>query len=556
MIGGAGYECNVPTGRRAGGAPRGAVRLRAALVVVGLVGVARPGRAQYPASDSLAARPVLLGTYADVRARDARLVGAASPSGMLLRSASSSGSFADPRRHGVRVLAPDVRAVWNDALPFSMNDASLWAGRGWSALARAGIDIRRGRVRALLLPELAYAENRAFDVAPNRRPGRSAFGWPWSDGRSDIDLPSRFGAGRWRLLSPGQSAVTVDVGPLVVGAATENDWWGPGVRNALVLSNNAEGFPHALVRTRAPIRTRFGEVEARWQLGVLTPSLYVDTAVATRWRAISAAAATLRPAAAPDFVLGVARAVVSEVARPLAAGARALDAVARWSATPADTSRRPSADQYGSLFARWHLAAATTEVYAEWGRQGVPRSLREFLVAPHDGGALTLGVQALPALDRAGRTRLRVHVEATSVEQSIAFRDRPTPPPFYAGLATRDGYTYRGQVLGAAIGPGSSAQWLSTDVVRLRGELGIFLGRIRWNNDALYAQANANFFRHDVSTFAGARGARRLGLVDVAAELSLTRRYNYLFQNGFVNPGGRRTVDVSNVSASLSVTPR
>jgi hypothetical protein len=506
--------------------------------------------------DSLSARPVLIGTLAEVRARDARLLGATPTSDGLLRSASATGGFAEPGRDGVRALLPDARVVWNQALPFSLNDGSLWAGRGWSALVRAGVDARRGRVRVLLLPELAVAQNRPFDIAVNRRPGRSQLGWPWSDGRADIDLPSRFGTTAWRLLSLGQSAVTVDAGPLAVGVSTENDWWGPGIRNALVLGNNAEGFPHASVRTRRPLRTRLGVVEARWNTGVLTPSLFVDTGATTRWRAISAVAATFTPARLRGLTLGVTRTVVSEVDSRAGASARALDALVRWSPTPSDTARRPAADQYGSLFLRWLVAPARAELYAEWARQGVPRSLRELLLAPHDRGALTVGVQSLATLGAPGRGHLRLQLEATSVEQSIAFRDRPAPPPFYTGLATRDGYTHRGQVLGAAIGPGSSSQWASVALVRPRAEVGVFLGRVRWQNDLMYARPNVNFFNHDVSTLLGARAARRTSRADVALEAQWSRRYNYLFQNGFVNPGGLRTIDVPSVTAALEITPR
>jgi hypothetical protein len=92
--------------------------------------------------------------------------------------------------------------------------------------------------------------------------------------------------------------------------------------------------------------------------------------------------------------------------------------------------------------------------------------------------------------------------------------------------------------------------------VRLRYEAGLFAGRIRWNNDALYAQQGANFFRHDVSTFLGARGTVRAPTTDLALEGYWGRRYNYLFQNGFANPGGHRTVDVTNVTVVLTVTPR
>jgi hypothetical protein len=349
--------------------------------------------------------------------------------------------------------------------------------------------------------------------------------------------------------------VTLDAGPVTVGASTENDWWGPGVRNALLLSNNAEGVPHALARTRRPLRTRLGDVEARWQLGVLSPSLFTDSAPARRWRAMSAASASLRPARAPNVTIGVARAVVTAIPSRAGAAGHVVDALLRWDGTPSDSARAPRSDAYGSLFARWIIPRAHAEVYGERARRGLPRSFRELLVAPHADGAITLGLQAIRPL-ASPRSYVRVQLEASSVEQSIAFGDRPTPAPFYAGLATRDGYTYRGQVMGAAIGPGGSSQWIATDLVRGRAEGGLFVGRIRWNNDALYSQPNATFFRHDVSTFLGARGAWRAPGADVAVEGYWARRYNYLFQNGFANPGGRRTVDVTNVTASLSVTPR
>jgi hypothetical protein len=82
------------------------------------------------------------------------------------------------------------------------------------------------------------------------------------------------------------------------------------------------------------------------------------------------------------------------------------------------------------------------------------------------------------------------------------------------------------------------------------------LGRVRWSNDDLYQQPNASFLRHDVSTLLGARAQARLRAYDLQGEATWARRYNYLFQNGFANPGGRRTVDVSNLTFVLAVTPR
>jgi hypothetical protein len=79
---------------------------------------------------------------------------------------------------------------------------------------------------------------------------------------------------------------------------------------------------------------------------------------------------------------------------------------------------------------------------------------------------------------------------------------------------------------------------------------------VRWNNDALSEQPNANFFRHDVTGYLAVRGALRAPYADVAADFYWSRRDNYLFQNGISNPGGLRTVDVPSLSLAFGVTPR
>ena len=340
-----------------------------------------------------------------------------------------------------------------------------------------------------------------------------------------------------------------------LGVATENEWWGPGVRNALLLSNAAEGFPHAFVRTARPWRTRVGDVEARLLLGVLTPSLYFDSVPNNQHRSLDALAVTLRPALAPHLTIGVARSVVRELARPSDAAAHVADALFSWEATPTAEPTRPGADYYTSLFARWLSPEAHFEIYGEVAHDQTPKSVRELILAPHQGQALTLGGQVLRPLGVRPR-QLRFQAEFSTVEQSVSLGDRPVPQAFYTGLGTREGYTNRGRLLGASFGPGGSSQWLASDVLGDRTRIGLAVGRIRWNNDALDRQPNANFFRHDVTAYVGVRGARRARLADVSADVYWSRRDNYEFQNGVANAGGLRTVDVPNVTLALGVTPR
>src|SRR3989442_8994017 len=93
-----------------------------------------------------------------------------------------------------------------------------------------------------------------------RPAGRSSFSTPWHVGAYSIDLPLRFGdRGFWKV-DPGQSTLGADLGPVVAGLSTENEWWGPRIQNALVMSNNAAGIPRAFLPTPRPGRARGGTV--------------------------------------------------------------------------------------------------------------------------------------------------------------------------------------------------------------------------------------------------------------------------------------------------------
>jgi hypothetical protein len=327
------------------------------------------------------------------------------------------------------------------------------------------------------------------------------------------------------------------------------------------MSSNAPGIPRAFVATARPLRTRAGDVEAQLMAGTLTESRFFDASGANDYRSLSGLLVTFRPRVDSGLTLGLARAVVAPVSGAAGSLGHALDVLTRWEPlaratdTLADGRVAQRADQLLSLFARWAFPGAGFEAYGEWARMELPRSLREALVAPQSTQGYTLGLQwARPALARAHVVRLQG--EVTYLEQSVVFTDRP-PPDFYTGRATAQGFTQRGQVVGAAIGPGASSQRVGADYVAPRWQAGVFAGRIRWENDALYRQEPLRATRHDVTIYSGARGAWRSRWTDVSGELTVGRRLNYLFQSDSYNPGeNAESVDVQNVTLVLGFTPR
>lgn len=458
----------------------------------------------------------------------------------------------------VRAYGPELRVVWNSGFPYSQNDGPLWAGRGLNVSVTGGVGIaqpyRSVMLRAAFVPTVHYSQNRPFQVVENRTPGRSGYANPFHGPAASLDMPLRFGDRPLLGFDPGRSGVAVEWPRVVIGATTAAEWWGPGLRNALVMSNNAAGFPRWFVRTARPIDTWLGRFHARLTSGTLTQSLFFDS-TASENRSVSGVLVELVPAFDSALTLGFARVVYAPIgpyASPFTLTlARSLDAITRWENLSGVGQQR--SDQIGAVFARWAFPAAGLAVHGEWARMDLPRFATELLTAPHHSGAWTFGVEWTREL-RLDR-RLRMQAELTYLEQTRVFPDRPSPD-FYSGQGSPHGYTQRGQVIGAAVGPGASSQWLAFDWIASRWRGGAFAGRVRWENDAMYRQPAPNFWDHDVSLLAGSRAGWRTELLDLGLELTVARRYNYLFQNGIARPGGYRTVDVGNVTLALVATPR
>ena len=550
----------------------GALRFTGVFALLALL--APPAALHAQAGDSLsteaAFRPLpSIGSAQEDLARVRQLLGREPTDGFLVRSPSSRD--AKPSGRGLRwsVIPAEAGVAWNSDIPFSLNDGALWAGRGLSGRVAAGVRLSAGPVALVLAPQLTWSENRDFELVPQDSTGRSVFFPPWYAGDVTVDLPLRFGDQPVTAVGPGQSSLTVTAGPVAFGAATENQWWGPGIRTALVMSNHAEGVPHAFLRTSAPLRTRLGAFEGKWIVGGLSESLFFDADPSNDFRSLSGLAATFRPARVPDLTLGASRVVYMAIDRRSALPRRAFDVLRHWErpevvreTVPAGPTRpdsfrvsveNPGFDQILSVFGRWIFPRSGLEVYGEWARLELPASVAEMLTQPGHTQGYTLGAQWARPLG--GQAALRLQTEFSYLEESPTFNNRPVPS-YYVGGSVPQGYTHRGQVVGAATGPGSSSQWLGGDYLARGWRLGAFGGRVRWEND-VYGTSFSVFREvgHDVSVFGGLRGGLRLLGADFSAEVAREVRYNYLFQGPINNPFGNGATDVNNTIVRLSVVP-
>ncbi|HWO89877.1 MAG TPA: hypothetical protein VNL98_12100, partial [Gemmatimonadales bacterium] len=103
-------------------------------------------------------------------------------------------------------------------------------------------------------------------------------------------------------------------------------------------------------------------------------------------------------------------------------------------------------------------------------------------------------------------------------------------PTYYTHHIVRSGYTNRGEVIGAVVGPGGNGQYLDVDVFTPRGRLGLFVSRVVRDNDAYYANRGGETFRgHDVTLTTGLVIARQRDPWRMEVRLARMRDYNRYF---------------------------
>ena len=429
-------------------------------------------------------------------------------------------AFAPPPGR-LRLVPVQVRAEENSAYAEDRNNGVLWAGRGLSAEATAGVSGRYRSLSAAVVPTVAWQQNRAFQIMPFDQPGLSAFAYSLQPGL--IDWPQRFGNRSYATLHPGQSYLRVDVRGFGAGVSTENIWWGPARINPLLMSNTAPGFPHVFLGSSRPVDVGIGTFEGEAIWGRLRESKYFDNDTTNDDRLMAGLVLAFSPAPVRGLTIGLTRAYL-ETIPPGGLGLSHYFTDPYEHPTFNPLTGRGN-NQLASLFFRWAVPEGGFEAYGEWAREDNWDGSRDLVLEPEHSQGYTIGVQSITPTR--GRW-LRLYAELTNLEASTSIRSGRGAVTFYTHGQIIQGYTENGQLLGAFIGPGSNFETIGGDLLYARGSTGLALERQAHDNDSYYA-AWARYYAytgHDVELAGALR--QRLLLPDVAvdASLRLARRYN------------------------------
>jgi hypothetical protein len=414
---------------------------------------------------------------------------------------------------------------FNSGYPRSRNNGALWAGRGLNWTVSGGAHLEVGPLSATFAPLLAYQQNSDFVIKPVD--SRRWSPWAYAGHLGLIDWPQRHGPEPFWTLDPGQSQISLNAFNVAAGVSTENLWWGPALRNPLLMSNSAPGVPRIFLGTAAPIDIWIGELEFEVFWGRTRESPYYDDDPDNDRALFSGIAVTYQPRPIPGLYVGAARAYMNI----LPPDGLPFD---EWLLRPFRGVRdniivgELADNQLLSVFARWAMPAAGFEAWAEWGREDHWADFIDLLSEPDHSQGYTLGIQKLMG---SGERRTRIMGELTHLHAASTYRAGRGTGTWYRHSRLLQGYTHRGQLLGAAIGPGSDAQFIGVDVFDRRGSLGLFVERVRWDEDAYYNQWGRYYgmHGHDVEVTTGARTVYFWRDLDVTGQLSWSWRRNRNF---------------------------
>lgn len=458
---------------------------------------------------------------------------------------------------------------FNTHHPTGWNDGGMIPTKGYQTMFSGGFYNETGPFTFQIKPELVIAANPPFEEFPQ---GQYDVIWKfYYNFYNRIDLPVRIGKEIKLRLYPGQSSARYNYKKISAGISTENLWWGPGMRNSLLMSNSAPGFLHFTFNLREPIHTAIGSFEGQFIAGRLDGSgsappdqfhEYRSTVLyqpkPNDWRYISGLVMTYQPDILPGLFLGFAR--TSQLY------SKDLNSIGEYfpffssynSNTIAERPTQP--DRYTSVFMRWLLAKSKAEIYFEYGHNNQLKSISDFIKDPDDGRAYIFGMSKFFDLSSRPDEGILAKLEFAQLSQTSSSSVLRGAQSWYIDDYVRHGYTQLGESLGAGAGPGAEVQTLDVNWIKGIKSLGLRLERFVHNQDFFYYayEPSRDYRRHwtDISAEINGRWNHKNLVFNGAINFTKAINYGWYLDNFETDQYYRNGVDASNLKINIGVTYR
>ena len=397
-----------------------------------------------------------------------------------------------PYKKGIFLLPMVLNSTFNSHHPVGQNFGAMLPTTSPQVYVSSGIYFKNKRWEFQFQPEIIYSNNAPFETF--KHDNYDPIWWSYYKWLNNIDAPEQFGIKPILKAFPGQSKIQFNFyKDISVGISTQNIWWGPGIKNSLLMTNNAAGFLHLSLQTNKPILTKWGAIEAQMVFGKLDNSgifppdtnrvmnaVKLYTTKPTNWRYFTGYTFSFQPKWVPGLFLGASKSTSiynNKMSGP-------LDLVPFAGLLVSNAEKANLKASYGSIFFRYVLKEARAEVYAEYGRNDRGASIINLITDKNYNRGYVVGFRKITNANR-HHLRFEVTTEFTNLQATNA-QEIYNAKSWYINTNVRQGYTQLGKILGAGIGPGSKSQSIDISVLKRKTKIGVTLERIDHNNDFYY----------------------------------------------------------------------
>ena len=381
-----------------------------------------------------------------------------------------------------RIYGPEWFNSYNTAAPYGQNDGALWQGRGYNTSLTAGVRLEGYGFELTFKPQVCWMENREFETLGNVYGNNYGifFGQP-------IDLVQRYGNSSFWSYDWGDSEIRWSWYTFTLGFGTQNPWLGSAYLNPMLGSNNASGYAKFDIGIRKTeivvpyLGWSLGNIEGRLWVGQLKESDYFDKNPDNDSRMLNAISASYSPSFIPGFTIGINR-IFMTYWRP-----ENLKYILRLFTDSRENALASSGndeDQKFSVFAEWSFPKVGFTIYGEFGRDDFSSDEDS---NPFHTAIYTIGAKQIIPLPFGLKSELTF--EWNNFEMSQDFQLQWPYLGYYAHGFVHQGYTHKGQILGAGSGAFGNSQFIQYKVYYPKGYTALKFHRYCPNNNSVYSKA-------------------------------------------------------------------
>jgi hypothetical protein len=351
--------------------------------------------------------------------------------------------------------------------PYGWNDGAFSLSKGYQFLIGGGVYVQWHKLKIQLRPEFVKTASGNYET--NNYWGAVT--------------PS------FKKIMPGQSSIRYDIGPVTAGISTENMWWGPGIYNSMLMSNNAPGFLHYTINTNRPVNTFAGSFQFQLQAGNLhkdntqgyeNKRLHPEI-INNGNRYYNSINVSYQPKFIKNVYFGLTRTfqnytqLESSKSNGFVYTYLPVFVAFLKNTYNDDTVKR---DQVAALSARWVMPKENAEMYFEFGFNDAKYNFRDLMMDMAHSSGYIWGIKKIKFINEA--SYLNFNIEIARLAQTTSYINR-NAGNWYEHGGIIEGYTNLNQIMGGVSGFGNNMQALAVSYNKGWNKLGFMFQHILQN---------------------------------------------------------------------------